>query len=47
MTVLTERIGPAMNRKTVDNVRAAGFRITEVENIFLDVVKTIKADKPI
>ena len=47
MTVLTERIGPAMNRKTVDNVRAAGFRITEVENIFLDVVKTIKAYKPV
>lgn len=46
MTVLTQRIGPAMNRKTVDNVRAAGFRITEVENIFLDVVKTIKAVKP-
>ena len=46
MTVLTERVGPAMNRKTVDNVRAAGFRITEVENIFLDVVKTIKAYKP-
>jgi ubiquinone/menaquinone biosynthesis C-methylase UbiE len=46
MTVLTQRIGPAMNRKTVDNVRAAGFRITEVENIFLDVVKTIKAYKP-
>jgi ubiquinone/menaquinone biosynthesis C-methylase UbiE len=46
MTLLTQRIGPAMNRKTVDNVRAAGFRITEVENIFLDVVKTIKAYKP-
>lgn len=46
MTLLTQRIGPAMNRKTVDNVRAAGFRITEVENIFLDVVKTIKAAKP-
>jgi len=46
MTVLTQRIGPSMNRKTVDNVRAAGFRITEVENIFLDVVKTIKAYKP-
>jgi len=45
MTVLTQRIGPSMNRKTVDNVRAAGFRITEVENIFLDVVKTIKEYK--
>jgi len=47
MTLLTQRVGPAMNRKTVDNVRAAGFKITEVDNIFLDVVKTIKAYKPI
>ncbi len=46
MTLLSERMGPSMNRKTVDNVRAAGFRITEVNNIFLDVVKTIKAVKP-
>ena len=46
MTLLSERFGPSMNRKTVDNVRAAGFRITEVNNVFLDVVKTIKAVKP-
>ena len=46
MTQLTRRIGPDMNRTTVANVRAAGFRVTEVNNIFLDVVKTIKAVKP-
>lgn len=46
MTLLSQRFGPAMNRKTVANVRAAGFRITEVNNVFLDVVKTIKAMKP-
>jgi ubiquinone/menaquinone biosynthesis C-methylase UbiE len=46
MTLLSERLGPSMNRRTVDNVRAAGFRITEVNNVFLDVVKTIKAVKP-
>ena len=46
MTVLTRRVGPDMNRPTVANIRAAGFRITEVNNIFLDVVKTIKAYKP-
>jgi ubiquinone/menaquinone biosynthesis C-methylase UbiE len=46
MTLFSQRLGPAMNRKTVDNVRKAGFRITEVNNIFLDVVKTIKAVKP-
>ena len=46
MTLFTEKFGPAMNRKTTDNVRAAGFTITEVNNVFLDVVKTIKAVKP-
>jgi ubiquinone/menaquinone biosynthesis C-methylase UbiE len=46
MTLFSQPVGPAMNRPTVDNVRAAGFRITEVENIFLDVVKTIKAENP-
>lgn len=45
MTLLTTRIGPDMNRDTVSNVAAAGFRIVEVNNIFLDVVKTIKAVK--
>jgi len=46
MTVLTRRIGPEMNRNTTDNVRAAGFTVVEVNNIFLDVVKTIKAVNP-
>jgi phosphatidylethanolamine/phosphatidyl-N-methylethanolamine N-methyltransferase len=46
MTRLSERVGPAMNRNTTANVRAAGFRITEVENVFLDVIKTIRAIKP-
>ena len=45
MTLLSEKIGPAMNRDTVSNVRAAGFEIVEVENVFLDVVKMIKAVK--
>lgn len=46
MTMLTRRLGPDMNRPTVANVRAAGFKVTEVNNVFLDVVKTIKAVKP-
>ncbi len=46
MTLLSERVGPAMNRDTVANVRAAGFDIVEVDHVFLDVVKTIKAVKP-
>ena len=45
MTNLTERIGPSMNRDTAGNVRAAGFEILEIDNIFLDIVKTIKAVK--
>ncbi|MFA5631364.1 MAG: methyltransferase domain-containing protein [Porticoccaceae bacterium] len=46
MTFMSKKIGPAMNRDTVANVRAAGFEIVEVENIFLDVVKTIRAVRP-
>ena len=47
MTIITGKIGPDMNRNTVGNVRAAGFEVTEVNNLFLDIVKTIKAIKPI
>ena len=47
MTLITSKIGPDMNRTTVANVKAAGFEVTEVNNLFLDVVKTIKAIKPL
>ncbi len=46
MTQLTRRIGPDMNRDTVANVRKAGYELVEVNNLFLDVVRTIKAVKP-
>lgn len=46
MTVLARNIGPELNRATVANVKAAGFEVTEVDNLFLDIVKTIKAVKP-
>ncbi len=46
MTPLTSRVGPDMNRRTVDNVRRAGFELKGVYNVFLDVVKTIHAVKP-
>jgi ubiquinone/menaquinone biosynthesis C-methylase UbiE len=46
MTVLSKKIGPDMNRPTVNNVIAAGFEIVSVENIFLDVVKIIRARNP-
>ena len=43
MTLLSRRIGPDMNRDTVANVAAAGFRLRAVEHVYLDVVKTIHA----
>ena len=46
MTPLSRRVGPEMNRNTTDNVRQAGFEAIQVENLFLDVVKTIYAKKP-
>jgi len=46
MTQLTGKFGPEMNRATVNNVLAAGYQLREVNNIFLDVVKTIKAVNP-
>lgn len=46
MTALSRRFGPAMNRPTTDNVRKAGFEVIEVDNIYLDVVKIIRAQKP-
>jgi ubiquinone/menaquinone biosynthesis C-methylase UbiE len=46
MTPLWKPIGPEMNRDTVANVETAGFEIREVNNIYLDVVKTIIATAP-
>jgi len=43
---LIRHLGPEVNRDTVANVRAAGFEIRRVNNIFLDVVKTIEATAP-
>jgi ubiquinone/menaquinone biosynthesis C-methylase UbiE len=46
MTPLWKPIGPEMNRDTVDNVKKAGYEILEVNNLYLDVVKTIIARSP-
>lgn len=46
MTPLWKPIGPEMNRDTVANVKKAGFEILEVNNLYLDVVKTIIARAP-
>lgn len=45
MTLLTRQFGPELNRDTVGNVQKAGFRLRRVENVYLDVVKTIEAVK--
>jgi ubiquinone/menaquinone biosynthesis C-methylase UbiE len=46
MTPLWKPIGPEMNRDTLANVERAGFEIQQVNNIYLDVVKTIIATSP-
>lgn len=43
MTLLSRRIGPDMNRPTVENVVAAGFDLQRVTHVYMDVVKTIHA----
>lgn len=43
---LCRSLGPELNRDTVANVRAAGFNVRKVNNVFLDVVKTIEATVP-
>ena len=45
MTPLTLLNGPEVNRPTVENVARAGFTIQRVNNLYLDVVKTIEATK--
>lgn len=45
MTPMASRFGPELDRNTVANVKAAGFRVTDVNHIFLDTVKTIHAVK--
>ncbi len=45
MTPMTRLRGPEVNRPTVENVARAGFTIQRVNNLYLDVVKTIQATK--
>ncbi len=46
MNPLCRNVGPEVNRDTTANVRAAGFTVGKVTNVFLDVVKTIEAVAP-
>lgn len=45
MNPLARMLGPEINRRTADNVRAAGFRLTREFNVFLDMVKLFEAVK--
>ena len=46
MTVLTRHTGTEMNRDTLGNATTAGFRITQVDSEFLDIILSIDAVKP-
>jgi ubiquinone/menaquinone biosynthesis C-methylase UbiE len=45
MTVVTRRRGTEMNRDTLTAATRAGFRILEVEPIFLDIILAVEAVK--
>lgn len=45
VTPVARLFGPELNRRTADNVRKAGFRITREFNIYLDMVKLFEAVK--
>lgn len=45
MTLFTRRGGTEMNRDTLGNAIAAGFHITRVESIYLDIILAIRGEK--
>ncbi len=47
MTLLTRLTGTEMNRNTVQNAISAGFRITQIESAYLDIVLAIRATKDV
>lgn len=44
MTLWTRLWGTEMNRNTLANARAAGFRIMEIQGVFLDIILAIRAE---
>ena len=46
MNPFARKVGPEVIRPTVENVREAGFEVRRVENLYLDVLKTIEAVRP-
>ena len=45
MTLATRGGGTKMNRDTLGNVVRAGFRIVQVDSVFLDIILTVRAVK--
>jgi ubiquinone/menaquinone biosynthesis C-methylase UbiE len=45
MNPVVRKMGPEINRRTADNLRAAGFRLTREYNVYLDLVKLFEAVK--
>lgn len=45
MTLWTRRSGTEMNRRTLEHISVASFRITKVESLFLDIILAIHATK--
>ena len=41
---LVRTVGPEINRRTAESIRAAGFRIVREVNVFLDMVKLFEAE---
>ena len=47
MTLFTRRGGTEMNRDTLANVISAGFQITRVDSVFLDIILSVRGVKPV
>jgi ubiquinone/menaquinone biosynthesis C-methylase UbiE len=45
MTLFTRRRGTEMNRRTIETALAAGFHLTHVEPVFLDIILAVQAEK--
>lgn len=43
LTWVTRKIGPDLNRDTVNNARLAGFEIVAERNVYFDIVKAVEA----
>lgn len=45
MTLWSRQLGTEMNRDTLGNAVAAGFRITRIDSVFVDIILSIHAEK--